>query len=160
MPNPTPTPSNMMEDGTRKPSGAQLERRAKCMWTSAPRSPLAATATAPVPQLLGDGYSPAAHPSGVSYQLCGHTQRRGPGTRKPSGSGGPGKNDNPRNRDHPEAEMSGLRLDRTSGATSPRGLPKAQVSNIGLYRSDLQTKAQVSIEPNIFCQQSPRTSCI
>ena len=65
--------------------------------------------------------------------------------------------DNPWNRGNPEAEMSGLRLNRTSGVTSPRGLP---MEMIWLYRNDLQAKAQIPIEPDHFHRQFPQTSYI
>jgi hypothetical protein len=66
-------------------------------------------------------------------------------------------NDNPWNRGNPEAEMSGLRLNRTSGVTSPRGLP---MEMIWLCGNDLQAKAQVSTEPDHFHRQFPQTSYI
>ena len=67
------------------------------------------------------------------------------------------QSDNPWNRGNPEAEMSGLRLNRTSGVTSPRGLP---MEMIWLCGNDLQAKAQISTEPDHFHRQSPWTSYI
>jgi hypothetical protein len=66
--------------------------------------------------------------------------------------------DNPWNRGNPEAEMSGLRLNRTSGVTSPaRGLP---MEMIWLCGNDLRAKAQISTEPDHFHRQFPQTSYI
>ena len=53
--------------------------------------------------------------------------------------------------------MSGLRLNRTSGVTSPRGLP---MEMIWLCGNDLRAKAQISTEPDHFHRQFPQTSYI